>query len=118
MVFASSPVLSDNRLAARPVGAQSATRAYLAIRLFSIELTRVVLPTPGPPVITSTLLERAIRTASRWLAASCRPVRRSTQGIALAASVGGQAGSADARTRNRSAIVCSARYRPARNTQR
>ena len=26
MVFASSPVLSDNRLAARPVGAQSATR--------------------------------------------------------------------------------------------
>jgi hypothetical protein len=40
-------------------------------------LTRVVLPTPGPPVITSTLLERAIRTASRWLAASCRPVRRS-----------------------------------------
>ena len=83
MVFASSPVLSDSRLAALPVGAQSATRTCLAIRIFRIELTRVVLPTPGPPVITSTLLERAIRTASRWLAASCRPVRRSTQGNRL-----------------------------------
>ena len=60
-------VLSDNRLAARPVGAQSATRTCLAIRIFRIELTRVVLPTPGPPVITSTLLERAIRSASPWL---------------------------------------------------
>ena len=95
MVFASSPVLSDNRLAARPVGAQSATRTCLAIRIFRIELTSVVLPTPGPPVITSTLLERAVRTASRWLAASCRPVRRSTHGIALAASIGGQGGPAD-----------------------
>ena len=95
MVFASSPVLSDNRFAARPVGAQSATRTCLAIRIFRIELTRVVLPTPGPPVITTTLLERAVRTASRWLAANCRPVRRSTHGIALAASMGGQDGLAD-----------------------
>src|ERR1700744_4847371 len=51
MVFASSPVLSDNRFDARPVGAQSATRTCLAIRIFRIELTRVVLPTPGPPVL-------------------------------------------------------------------
>ena len=60
MVFASSPVLSDNRFAARPVGAQSATRTCLAIRIFRIELTSVVLPTPGPPVITTTLLESAV----------------------------------------------------------
>src|SRR6476659_9034409 len=84
--------LSESRLAARPVGAHSATRTCLAITIFRIEFTRVVLPTPGPPVITSALLASASRTASRWLSASCRPVRRSTQGIALAASMGGQDG--------------------------
>src|ERR1700704_4920367 len=99
MVFASSPVLSGNRLAARPVGAHSATRTCLAISTFKIELTRVVLPTPGPPVIT--LLDRAIRAASRWLAASCRPVRCSTHGIALVVSIDGQDGPTDTRTRNR-----------------
>ena len=45
IVFASKPVLSDNRLAARPVGAHSATRTCLAISTFRIELTRVVFPT-------------------------------------------------------------------------
>jgi hypothetical protein len=35
-----------------------------------------------------TLLESAVLTASRWLAADCRPVRRSTHGIAIAASSG------------------------------
>jgi hypothetical protein len=109
MVFASSPVLSDNRFAARPVGAQSATRTCLAIKIFRIELTRVVLPTPGPPVITTTLLESAVLTASRWLAANCKPVRRSTHGIALAASMYGQDGLTDTRVLNRSAMVCSAR---------
>ena len=47
MVFASRPVLSDNRLAARPVGAHSITRTCLAISTFRIELTSVVFPTPG-----------------------------------------------------------------------
>ena len=42
-------------MAARPVGAQSAIATALAVRIFSRELTSVVLPTPGPPVITSTL---------------------------------------------------------------
>ena len=50
-----------------------------------------------------------MRTASRWLAANCRPVRRSTHGIALAASMGGQDGLADIKVLNRSAMVCSAR---------
>ena len=77
-----------------------------------MEFTSVVLPTPGPPVITNTLLARAIRTASRWLAANCRPVRRSTHGIALAASMGGQHGLPDTRIRNRSAMTCSARAGP------
>ena len=33
----------------------------------------VVLPTPGPPVMTSTLEIRASRIAVLWLSASCRP---------------------------------------------
>src|SRR5262249_55814856 len=49
MVFASSPVLSDRRLAARPVGAQSAIAAGLAPKNFRSEVTSGVLPTPGPP---------------------------------------------------------------------
>ena len=53
MVFASRPLLSDRRFAARPVGAQSAIVTALAIRIFSRELTRVVFPTPGPPVMTN-----------------------------------------------------------------
>ena len=45
-------------------------------------LSSVVLPTPGPPVITSSFERSASRTASRWLAARIRPVLRSTQGMA------------------------------------
>ena len=63
MVLASRPVLSASRLAARPVGAASATFDSLAASTLRIELTRVVLPTPGPPVTTSTL--RAQRQAQR-----------------------------------------------------
>ena len=48
-----------------------------------MELTRVVLPTPGPPVMTSTLEASARRSASCWLSASVRPVLPSTQGMAL-----------------------------------
>ena len=33
----------------------------------------VVLPTPGPPVMTSALLVSASRIASRWLSASVEP---------------------------------------------
>ena len=55
---------------ADPTGAQSAIAMVFARRILRMELTRVVLPTPGPPVITSTLETRATRTASRWLSAS------------------------------------------------
>ena len=70
MVFASMAVLSDKRFAARPVGAQSAIATVLALRIFSSELTRVVLPTPGPPVMTITLETNAARSAAFWLSAS------------------------------------------------
>ena len=54
MVLASNPVASVIRLAARPVGAHSNRLTPLAARMRRIELTMVVLPTPGPPVMTST----------------------------------------------------------------
>ena len=52
-------------------------------RILRMALTSVVLPTPGPPVITSTFERSASRTASRWLAARIMPVFRSTQGMRL-----------------------------------
>ena len=58
------PVASFIRLAARPVGAQSNSRTPLAARILRIELTIVVLPTPGPPVITSAFAISAKRIAA------------------------------------------------------
>jgi hypothetical protein len=66
-----------------------AARRVFASRILRIELTRGVVPTPGPPVITSTLETRATRTASRWLSASASFVRCSIQSIALSASIAG-----------------------------
>src|SRR5215469_2556746 len=54
MVFASTPVASLRRFAARPVGAHSKQRSFFARRISRIESTSVVFPTPGPPVITNT----------------------------------------------------------------
>lgn len=65
MVFAPSLVDSVRRLAARPVGAHKVTRAPLARTMPRMLLTTVVLPTPGPPVITVSLLLMAVVTAWR-----------------------------------------------------
>jgi hypothetical protein len=46
----------------------------------TIELTMVVLPTPGSPVMTNALLANASRIATRWLSASLRPLRSATRG--------------------------------------
>ena len=62
MVLASIPVAWESRLAARPVGAHNRHCTFLALRIIRIEFIRVVLPTPGPPVITRT----------RWLKAWTR----------------------------------------------
>ena len=108
MVIASSPVLSARRLAARPVGAHSATSTDFARRIRSSELTRVVFPTPGPPVTTSTFAPSATRIASFWLSASVSRVRCSTQGIAFSVSIGGQGGMAAASAARRAAMSHSA----------
>jgi hypothetical protein len=56
---------SLNRLAARPVGAQAATDTDFAATIVMMDLVSVVLPTPGPPVITMILLASATATARR-----------------------------------------------------
>ena len=72
MVLASKPVASVMRLAARPVGAHSRSCVPFAARMRRIALTMVVLPTPGPPVMTSTLDISASRIAATWLSARCK----------------------------------------------
>jgi hypothetical protein len=51
-------------LGGTPVGAHSNRLTPLAARMRKIELTMVVLPTPGPPVMTSTFDKRANRIAA------------------------------------------------------
>ena len=87
MVLASKPVASVMRLAARPVGAHSNRLTPLAARMRKIELTMVVLPTPGPPVMTRTLDSRASRIAATWLSASDKPVFCSIHGSAFSGSM-------------------------------
>src|SRR6516225_9001350 len=91
MVFASNPVASVMRLAARPVGAQSRSSVPLAARIRKTALIIVVLPTPGPPVITTTLDFSASRMAVTWLSARLSPTCFSTQGSALSGSIEGHA---------------------------
>ena len=54
-----------------------------ATRIRTIALTIVVLPTPGPPVMTRTLDTRASRIAVIWLSARTSPMRFSVHGRAL-----------------------------------
>ena len=117
IVFASNPVASLIRLAARPVGAHSRISTPLADRMRRIELTIVVLPTPGPPVMTETFEESAARTASAWPGARASPVLPSTQGRALPGSMSGHGRLPAAIPRRRPAIARSARCRPPRNMQ-
>ena len=116
-VFASKPVASLIRFAARPVGAHSSMSTPLAHRMRRIALTSVVLPTPGPPVITETFEASAVRTASAWPGARASPVLRSTQGSALSGSIRGHEGSPAAMSSMRPAIERSARCRPPRKMQ-
>ena len=89
----------------------------LAARIRRIALTIVVLPTPGPPVLINTLEVSASWIAATWLLARVRRICFSTHGKALSESIGRQGSGALASRISRSAIVRSARCRPARNTQ-
>ena len=109
MVLASIPVCSVMRLAARPVGAASATRTPLATSRRKMVSSSVVLPTPGPPVTTATLEPSTSFKASRCEAARVLPVRPSTQGMALSRSISGQGAGPDARSISLEAIACSDR---------
>ena len=62
------PLASVIRIAARPVGATSSTRARCSIASIAIALIDAVLPVPGPPVITD----------RRWVNACRDPLRCSS----------------------------------------
>ncbi len=65
MVEAGRPVASERRLAALPVGAARATAGISPATRPRMKRMMVVLPVPGPPVMTSTLWARAGSTAAR-----------------------------------------------------
>jgi hypothetical protein len=108
MVFASSPVDSARRFAARPVGAQSSGLTPLPVMIVRIELTSVVLPTPGPPVITRSFAASARRIAFFCDSASSIASFSSTQGIARSAAKAGRVVRRLKRRRISAAIDCSA----------
>jgi hypothetical protein len=85
----STPVVSERRLAVRPVGAHSGHRTFLARRISRIALTKVVLPTPGPPMRMRARLASACRSAAVWLGASSLPVLAWHQATALSRSMAG-----------------------------
>ena len=89
MVLASRPDSSAMRFAARPVGAHSISRSFFAASTFTSERTSVVLPTPGPPVITSTLWRNAPKKACFWPSASSMPSCFCTHSAAAGRSIFG-----------------------------
>ena len=112
MVVASMPVVSLSRLAARPVGAQSTTFRPLALKICTIELTSVVLPTPGPPVMTITLDLTASAIASRWAVGQRQP-RLLLHPLDRLGHVHRRAGVRAARTAPAGSPPAAARRRPA-----
>ena len=74
------------RFAARPVGAASNTLAFFRSKSLMMALITVVLPVPGPPVITSTLPVRLAPAASTCSLASSTGSVRSTPCSSFSAS--------------------------------
>ena len=64
IVLASLPVDSVMRFAALPVGAHRRTFLFIASNILIIDSIIVVLPVPGPPVITVTPFNIDCTTAS------------------------------------------------------
>ena len=109
IVFASMPVASVMRLAARPVGAQSSILTPLAARISQDRVDDRRLADAGAAGDDQRLALSARPIASFCVAASCKPVRLSTQAIAFVRVDvrPGQRAAGD--PVSRSAMACSAR---------
>ena len=97
-MLAGRPVDSSRRLAARPVGAASATRVPMRRKLPAIQRISVVLPVPGPPVSTPTLLSSSRDAAACCAADSSIPVPPAAAAMAAAGPRAGVASSAASRS--------------------
>ena len=115
MVLASNPVASVMRLAARPVGAQQKPPP-LAARMRRIALDDGGLADTGTAGHDQHLGHEREPDRGYLLSARIIPMRFSTHGNALSGSIQGQGSAVRSRV-SRSAMVRSARCRPARNTQ-
>ena len=69
--------------AARPVGAAIAVFRPLSSRMLMMVLMMVVLPVPGPPVMTLTPIFKELTTACFWLSERKIPVDCSVRRIRL-----------------------------------
>jgi len=85
IVLASSLVLSERRLAARPVDRAERDLDALCEQDLQDRVDQCRLADPGPPVTTSTSDVRATRTAPIWLSASFSLVVSRPREIALSA---------------------------------
>ena len=119
----SSPRGRCSPTAAWPRG-RSARRARawtpLARRISRIAFTSVVLPTPGPPVMTRTFERSASRIASRWLSASVMPALRldPRHGLLGVDRRPGQAAGAEAAQASRRSRARRGAARPGRRSAR
>src|SRR5512136_1887363 len=96
------------RLAALPVGAANMILALMADKIFRMALMMVVLPVPGPPVITMTLFSAARWTASICLSASVMESFSCTHWMAFSESIFRMAWEAFISVLRRAAILFSA----------
>ena len=108
-VLASMPQASLMRLAARPVGAASAI-SPLTLSRRMMHLMIVVLPVPGPPVITVMPLLTAVSIARRCWGWKVTPSRRSSSSICADRSVAIVPGMASIISRSLRATSTSAWY--------
>ena len=115
-VFASWPVASAMRLAARPVGAPSTMREPFRSRIWMMPFTRVVLPVPGPPVMTRSFFPTPCLMASRCSGARVSFCRSSNQAMARSTSMATGRAGVRASARASSAAPRSARCSDARYT--
>ena len=113
MVFASAPVASVIRLAARPVGAHSSTW-FSPLSSSRMQLIMVVFPVPGPPVITKTPVSSARTMASRWFRENRIPRSFSKADTAFTAPANLSGRMASISSRIRRAVSCSARQNSGR----
>ena len=89
-MLAAAPEASAKRWAARPVGEARQRRARLALTMSTTARRIVVLPVPGPPVMTETFAPKVFFSAAACCSASSKPTRDWAHSIAASTLIDGR----------------------------